>query len=203
MKKSMVLLFLFLLCFGATSYASQPTSVYDAIEGSKDAKADPAGNQDQTVAPDEPGSIFPFLVKLVISLVFIILLIYLLLKFWASKTRQLGSRGPFTVLGGIPLGTNRSMQAVLIGETIYLLGVGENVQLIRAISTGEEYDQILSSMETQELSVPSFDLKKWLKKEEPQEADWEKVFQAQLDHLNQPDSKGMEQWLHKGQEEKK
>ena len=41
------------------------------------------------------------------------------------------------------LGNNRSVQVILVGQTIYIVGVGEDVNLIRAIPQGEEYQHLL------------------------------------------------------------
>jgi flagellar protein FliO/FliZ len=143
-------------------HADQPGSVYDAIQGG--GGVSPAPNDEANNLADEDISLFPFLVKLFFSLIFIILLIYLLLKFLATKTRKLQSRGPFVLLGGCVLAPNRSLQMVLIGNTVYLLGVGENVQLIRTIAVGDgEYEMIMNKWEN---PTSSGDFKGWLMREQ-------------------------------------
>nr|WP_256988841.1 flagellar biosynthetic protein FliO [Bacillus sp. EB106-08-02-XG196] len=54
--------------------------------------------------------------------------------------------GPFHALGGHSLGNNRSLQIVMIGDTLYLLGVGEDVNLIRTIPPGDEQRRLLESV---------------------------------------------------------
>lgn len=184
--KIMVLLLLFLLGMASVGSAEAPTSVYDAIENSKGkATTQPQQQEESSLEKEQSVSIFPFLIKLVVSLTFIILLIFLVLKFWAQKTRGFQARGPFLVLGGCPLGTNRSIQAVMIGKTIYLLGVGENVQLIREINEGEEYQLILSSFEEQTAPASLFGSGDWFKKmtKKSDENKWEEQFQATLEEL--------------------
>lgn len=92
----------------------------------------------------EPVSGWSFLLQVVFALGLVILLIILLLRFLAN--RQLGGipQGPFRVIGVVPLGSGKTMQIVSVGDSIYLLGVGEDVHLLRHIPAGEEADLILA-----------------------------------------------------------
>jgi flagellar protein FliO/FliZ len=94
----------------------------------------------------QPSGIGSILLRIAFYLGVVIVLIYLLLRFLAR--RQIGTRsGPFLVVGAMPLGNGKSLHAVKIGDTLYLLGVGENVTLIRQIPPGEEQDAILAEAE--------------------------------------------------------
>lgn len=185
--KLIALLLLFLLGLSSVGHAEEPTSVYDAIENSKGKGTDQPLQQDKPALEEGTSiSIFPFLVKMVVSLIFIIVLIFLVLKFWAGKTKGIHARGPFLALGGCPLGTNRSIQAVMIGKTIYLLGVGENVQLIREITEGDEYQLILDSFEEQVASPSLFGTIDWFSREKKEpETSWENQLQATLEEWEQ------------------
>lgn len=196
-SKIMALLLLFLMCTAAPVGAGEPTSVYDAIENSKGKVADQQPQKEQQPAETDPSfSLFPFFIKLIVSLVFIILLIYISLKFWVMKTKGMQSRGPFLVLGGCALGTNRSLQAVMIGKTIYLLGVGENVQLIRQVSAGEEYDLILSSFESQTTPASLFGSGKWFQnRTENRENSWEDHLQAKMRELQNDSGTNVHDWM--------
>ncbi|WP_026074102.1 flagellar biosynthetic protein FliO [Brevibacillus massiliensis] len=100
------------------------------------------------------------LMQILFSLGVIIVLIYLLLRF--LKHQQLGSmgRGPFKVIGVIPLGNGKSVQCVMIGDSLYVLGVGENIQLLRHIPAGDELDLIFQEAELQPLAAKG--LSGWL-----------------------------------------
>ncbi|MFM1650826.1 flagellar biosynthetic protein FliO [Brevibacillus sp. B_LB10_24] len=93
------------------------------------------------------------LLQILFSLGVIIVLIYLLLRF--LKHQQMGSmgRGPFKVIGAIPLGSGKSVQCVMIGDSLYVLGVGENIQLLRHIPAGDELDSIFQEVEMQPLAA--------------------------------------------------
>ena len=65
-------------------------------------------------------------------------LIYGLIKFLASRQRKLGHHQLFQTLGGTSLGHNKSLQIVKVGNTYYLLGVAEQISLIKEITSPEE-----------------------------------------------------------------
>lgn len=84
--------------------------------------------------------------KVLFSLLLIIGLLYVVMKVLSRKNRWLSAGGTFRPLGGIPLGPNKSVQMIEIGESIYLVGVGENVQLIDKIVDEEEISRIKSRL---------------------------------------------------------
>ncbi|XOS92676.1 flagellar biosynthetic protein FliO [Brevibacillus laterosporus] len=88
------------------------------------------------------------MVQIVFSLAVVVGLIYLLFK-WLGKRQAGGFResGPFRTVGGYSLGTGKSIQLVMIGDSLYVLGVGDNIQLIRQIPPGDELDVILADIE--------------------------------------------------------
>lgn len=206
MRYSLVIAFLLLFSLGM-SYAGQaqePTSVYDAIEGGKgQAPAEQPSTGSKAPGLDKEESILPSLVKLIVSFAFIIILIFLLLRFWTHKTRAIQTRGPFRLIGGLPLGTNRSMQVVQFGKTIYVLGVGENVQLLQTIQPGEEYDSIISDLDSVSMSATSFDVKRWFQKEEKAEQNWDAIFQAKLQELQGKEESNFNLWTNDQEEKRK
>lgn len=194
--KTIVFLLLFFLGLASVVSAEEPTSVYDAIENKKGEVTDePQQKEEQSADMDRTFSLFPFFIKLVVSLTFIILLIYLVLKFWAQKTRGMQARGPFLMLGGCSLGTNRSLQLVMIGKTIYILGVGENVQLIREVAEGVEYDLILSSFEAQTVQSSFMGSGTSKKTSDTSHKSWEDQFQAKLRELQDDKGEPLSEWM--------
>ncbi|QRG65485.1 flagellar biosynthetic protein FliO [Brevibacillus choshinensis] len=114
----------------------------------------PAGGEQPAAIPGSgSGSMWGYLLQVIFSLGFIAVLIYLLLRFLGK--RQMGqSQGPIKVISAAALGNGKTMQVVMIGETLYIVGVGENVQLLRMIEPGEEADLILSDAEIKPMSSP-------------------------------------------------
>ena len=49
-------------------------------------------------------------------------------------------------MGGISLGQHKSIQLVVIGESYYLIGVGDDIRLLKEITDPEEIDKLSSFM---------------------------------------------------------
>ncbi|MBD7936713.1 flagellar biosynthetic protein FliO [Cytobacillus sp. FSL K6-0265] len=95
-------------------------------------------------------------IKMIFATVFVVALLYGLLKFVNKKSRSYKSTNVVNHLGGTALGQNRSVQVVKIGEKVYILGVGENVQLISEVADKEERETLLKHYEEQgEQSLPA------------------------------------------------
>ncbi|WP_318507763.1 flagellar biosynthetic protein FliO [Bacillus sp. T3] len=161
MKRFIVFLILIysLFSYQSTSFASDSTSdgetsVYDAIQkGEK--QTTPKSTKD---VDSQSTTLFPSMIKFFVSFIFVIGLLYFLMRFLSKRNRPFQGNGPILSLGGQSLGNNRSLQVVLLGQTIYIIGVGETISLIRTIEKGEEYQSLLEGFENQaEVLTP-----KWL-----------------------------------------
>ncbi|WP_339063305.1 flagellar biosynthetic protein FliO [Tepidibacillus marianensis] len=85
--------------------------------------------------------------KLFFFLAIILAFIYFLFRFLAKRNGFIRSN-VFQLLGGIPLGQNKSVQIVEIGGNIYILGVGQEVRLIQVIEDKEEVQRITDLIST-------------------------------------------------------
>jgi flagellar protein FliO/FliZ len=85
------------------------------------------------------------------SFILIIGLLYFVLRFVSKKAKQGG--GVFHALGGHSFGNNRSMQMVMVGDTLYILGVGDNVNIIRVIPPGDEQTSLLETVAVKPLDL--------------------------------------------------
>lgn len=127
-----------------------PLSVVEAKEGTvyelfeKDLPADQSETKASPIS--EKDSVVPYALKFIGSFLLILLLLFIVLKYLSKKTKMYAGGGPFHALGGHSLGNNRSLQMVMVGDTLYLLGVGEDVNLIRTIPPGEEQRRLLESV---------------------------------------------------------
>ena len=182
MKRTMLFLvmFFYLFSFQSTSFAagtssSGEPSVYDSIQKGDKKTSPSTGKVEDSQSP----SLFPLLIKFIISFILVIGLLFLLLRFLSKRGRLLQTNGPVLPIGGHNLGNNRSMQILLIGQTIYVVGVGEDVTLIRTISQGEEYQHLLESYENQaaEGNTP-----KWFPKDSKKI--WDTVFRKHLQKMH-------------------
>jgi len=158
-----------------------PVNAVQAKEGTvyEQFEKKPSDVQKETVqTPDTTdASIVPYAVKFIGSFLLILVLLFFLLKYLSGKKGIYAKSGPFHALGGHALGKNRSVQMVLIGETLYILGVGEDVQLIRVIPPGEEQSRLLETIAEKPIDTVS----QWstkLKKTSQQK--WEELLEKNI-----------------------
>src|SRR5690625_983644 len=88
-------------------------------------------------------SMFFNVLKVFFALLFILLLIYLAIRFLNNRHLSTAQRKVMENLGGISLGQNKSVQVIRVGEKVYLLGVGENVELLKEISDQNLIDELI------------------------------------------------------------
>ncbi|RLQ95733.1 flagellar biosynthetic protein FliO [Falsibacillus albus] len=109
--------------------------------------------QDGSAAPEKSGasdpSSKPFIsawdiIKMIFALLFVLALLYGLLKFINKRSRSYQHSRLIENLGGTPLGGNRSIQLVKVNNRILILGVGENIQLLKDIDNQDEFSEILN-----------------------------------------------------------
>ena len=146
-------------------------------------------------------------VKMIFATVFVVGLLYSVLKFVNKKGRLFKSTQLIENLGGTTLGANRSVQLIKIGNRLLLVGVGENIQLLKEIENEQECEQIILEYNNQinQVGSPNDIISKILKRvqgKENQKGEQNPPFQTllkkQLDDL----SKGRKQ-LYEDLEKKK
>jgi flagellar protein FliO/FliZ len=180
MKATMFLfvLFFYLFSFQPTSFAAGITSsgeisAYDSIQKGERKSSPP----DAKVVDNGSPSVFPLFIKFILSFILVIGLLIGLLRFLSKRSRQMQTTGLVLPLGGHVLGTNKSLQVLLIGQTIYIVGVGENITMLRSISQGEEYQHLLESYENQAEGHTA----NWLTKDSIK--GWNSVFRKHMQNM--------------------
>ncbi|OLN22881.1 hypothetical protein BTO30_07575 [Domibacillus antri] len=116
------------------------------------AEEEPAGDPETeagTEAGSEVGIGFLDVLRMMAALAFVIGLIYFLLRFINKKSRSYQENQMVRHLGGTALGGSRSIQIVKVGERVLVLGVGENVALLKEIDDSEERNELLARYEEQ------------------------------------------------------
>ncbi|MGX8176247.1 flagellar biosynthetic protein FliO [Exiguobacterium artemiae] len=78
-------------------------------------------------------------IKVVVSLVVLIGGFLLVARFINERTRGVRQSSRLSHLGGIPLGKDRSVQLVKVQGKIYVVGVGQNVELLDTIEEEDEW----------------------------------------------------------------
>ncbi|MGG1686911.1 flagellar biosynthetic protein FliO [Pseudalkalibacillus sp. NRS-1564] len=85
---------------------------------------DPADIEEQPAEVEGSNTnIFFLLIKLVFYTIVVVGLIYLLIRFLSKRQQKLQHHSVFTQIGGTPLGNNKSVQMVKVGDSLYMLGL--------------------------------------------------------------------------------
>ncbi|MEK3915427.1 flagellar biosynthetic protein FliO [Paenibacillus sp. FSL H7-0331] len=136
------------------------------------------------------------IIKVIFFLILIIGLFFIIIKFLSQKNKFLFGRS-MRSLGGVPLGPNKSIQVVEIGRSLYIVGVGENVQLLEKIEDEDEVSYISDMLNSSNAkTAASFEtFTGWLSKlrkkqsiiEESDEevtASFQQIFHNKMHHLS-------------------
>lgn len=162
----------FVVCLSAM-LVSQPAyaneNVYDCYENNKDCleegelenPSSPTDEEQNNLGPNTDGnrkiglSAWEY-IKTFLALLFVVGILFFLLKFLNRKNKIYDKNRYMKNLGGISLGQQKSIQLVMIGEQYYLVGVGEDIRLLKEITNETEIEQLVSFYnEADEVSVNS------------------------------------------------
>ena len=185
LTKHSVKLLLVLIAFGSISLS--PVSTVEAADCQyvdqnrsdecKDQNSNEGGwrvSEDADSSDDAEGEAVPFgnqdsgfltILKLIGSLALIIALIYGLLRFLSKRTKTFRQSQLLENIGGVPLGPNRSVQLIKVGNRVLVVGVGESIQLLKEIDSEDELEQLvkLQNEQDQQLQVPAQKAFDWMK----------------------------------------
>ncbi|WP_374721870.1 flagellar biosynthetic protein FliO [Peribacillus tepidiphilus] len=102
---------------------------------------------EENVSNDQDSTGFSFLdfLRMIAATIFVVALLYFVLKFINKKSRSYQKVRYVQNLGGTSLGSNRSVQLVKVGNSILVVGVGESIQLLKEINDPKEYQELLES----------------------------------------------------------
>ncbi|MGR9050142.1 flagellar biosynthetic protein FliO [Halobacillus faecis] len=201
-----VILFIIMMGVFPVHGLAQPTA-FECLENpqlegcpsSEGGQEEDQQTSDSSVEMDAGGSLVWNVVKLIFALIFVVALLYGLLKFFNQKNKMFSQNRTMQNLGGMNLGPNRSIQAVRIGRQVFILGVGETVQIITEI-TEEETKQTLLNQDNNGGSPPQLNIKKWTEKwKDKQESgsqssiQFQQLFENQLNDMKDKRKKIMDE----------
>lgn len=120
-------------------------SVKDCLENPDACEDGQAGKTKNSAEDTESkvGVTFLDFLRMILATAFVAGLLYFLLKFINKKSMTYKSSQLVENLGGTSLGANRSVQIVKAGNRLLIVGVGENIQLLREIDDPEEFIQVI------------------------------------------------------------
>ena len=84
---------------------------------------------------------------------FVLGLLFGLLKFVNRKNKLYDKSRFMKNMGGISLGQHKSIQLVVIGESYYLIGVGDDIRLLKEITDPEEIETIVEFYEGESTEI--------------------------------------------------
>ncbi|UCZ51715.1 flagellar biosynthetic protein FliO [Bacillus shivajii] len=123
---------------------SEKTNEQPVEEVMEETEALAEDDEDTTaVGGVEDQNLFLLSLQMFLALGVVIFLIYGLLKFVNSRSKSFRSHSTIESIGGVGLGANRSIQLVRIGDKLFVVGVGETVQLLKEIEDEEEIEKII------------------------------------------------------------
>jgi len=119
---------------------------------------------------DNGPSLVSSFLKMIFALLLVLGLIYVMLKFVNRRQQLFQQTQTLENLGGISVGQNKSIQVVRVGSKMYLIGVGDNVQLLKEI----EDDDIIETLTNRQVVEP-LSFKQWFKSLFPMKSNREKI----------------------------
>lgn len=203
-----LLIALLLMMFATYPVKAEPVNVLDCLENEEDCEeeeaetgvieTDESDNNGDLVGNDsfKASSLFFNIIKMIVALFFVLGLIYVILLFLRRRNKLLQHHELLENLGGISLGQNKSLQLIRIGSHIYVVGVGEQVDLMLEITEPEVLEALLSE-ESSDQEVPF--LKQLLSKNE-NKTDEKNNFMNQLDNELNKLQNNREKLIHKAVE---
>lgn len=214
--KMLLLLILVLVGSGLEVNAEQLNSVKDCIENPENCSENqlvPDNNAESTnTSKSSVGlTIWDFL-KMIMATIFVIALLYFLLKFINKKSHVYRDNQVIQNIGGTSLGGNRSVQIIKVGERVLVVGVGENIQLLKEIEDEEEARQIIIDYNNKmdQLMGPSDIVTKVFKRaktfhipeNERENASFPSILKRQLDNISSERKKLYDEMEKKGSDER-
>ncbi|WP_339249714.1 flagellar biosynthetic protein FliO [Sporosarcina sp. FSL W8-0480] len=174
-------------------------SIFDCLGKNEDCEQEPESEFDSSESINgDPanketfGLSFWDYVKTLFALLFVIALLFALLKFINRKNRMFNQHRLMKNIGGLSLGQNKSIQLVVIGETYFIVGVGDEVRLLKEITDPEEINVLENYFENEdEQSSSNFVdkimtlLKSKSGSTDEESVDFGKIFTSRLDELKE------------------
>lgn len=115
-------------------------------------ESEPSTSSNTSVSEGSVDSLFVTVLKIIFSLILILGLMYLLLKLFNKKNKLYKNANTLENIGGVPLGSNKSIQMIRIGESIFVVGVADNIELLTEI-TDEETKKTLLASDTEQTNT--------------------------------------------------
>lgn len=194
---------------GAEDLNNSVKDYFNQPENEKNADSE-LQSEDQSITEQaQVGVTFSDILRMIVATVFVVGLLYFLLKFMNKRSASYKSSQLVENLGGTSLGANKSVQIVKAGSRLFVVGVGEDINLLKEIDDPEEYQQILTdyNQRMDQNIQPGDVITKWIKKmksgasETGRKHQFSTLFQTELDEMSKERQKAFDDLEKKGPEE--
>ncbi|MEK3978068.1 flagellar biosynthetic protein FliO [Psychrobacillus sp. FSL K6-2836] len=144
-------------------------------------------------------------IKMIFALLFVIALLYGLLRFVNSRNKTFQTNQLIQNLGGVGVGQGKSLQLMQVGNSIFLVGIGEDITLLKEITDPAEIENLTKIYEEKVdigKNIPYIsELIGRLgakgtsrKKSEGKEPSFNETFQKRLQEIQKDRSKVLKDW---------
>ncbi|MGN7115988.1 flagellar biosynthetic protein FliO [Lysinibacillus odysseyi] len=143
-------------------------------------------------------------IKIFLALLFVLGLLLFVLRFLNKRNLNYQQNSMIQNLGGQSVGAQKSVQLLQIGNKLYIVGVGENVQLLQVITDPEEiegilalYNEKLGNTTASPYIAELFNKFRAKGTAEKQPADFSELLDKRLSQIKQQRSDELESWKEK------
>lgn len=151
-------------------------------------------------------------IKVMVALLFVVGLLYGLLKLVNRKNRLYDKNRFMKNMGGISLGQHKSIQLVIIGDSYYLVGVGDDIRLLKEITDPAEIGKLVEFYKGDDMELPVGMLSRLLGKlpgvstkdsttQTKEPADFGNLFKTKLDEVKEERKRHMSRLTEKERNE--
>ncbi len=161
-----------------------------------DAETDPTESASVSMGPWE-------YIKILLSLVVVLALLIGVLKFLNKRNLNYQQNSIVRNIGGLSVGAQKSVQLLHIGNQLYIIGVGDDVHLIKEITDPAEVEQILAFYNDKQTSIGTTPYiaellkRKSTKKVEKQAQSFGNILDQRLSEIKKERSEELSRWTEK------
>ena len=215
-KFTLVLSVLLLLILGtqldvsAESDSNKSVDEYFNNDKNQNTEKEPEAIKDETPeTTDEPVSAGVSVtawdyIKMIFALLFVIALLYAILRFVNSRNKSFQTNQLIHNLGGVGVGQGKSLQLMQVGNSIFLVGIGEDITLLKEITDPLEIENLTKIYEEKVdigKSIPyiseligRLNAKGSTRKKESKNPSFNETFQKRLQEIQKDRSNVLKDW---------
>lgn len=112
-------------------------------DSSKDSKETPSKEQQTNEEPMSTGMSAWEYIKIVLALLFVVGLLFFVLKLVNRNNKKYQSNQLLQNLGGVSVGQQKSVQLLKVGDSLFLIGVGDDVNVLKEITDEQEQQRLI------------------------------------------------------------